>query len=772
MRGVPAGRRCKGGIMTYKKARAGLSAMLLYSQLLLLFFVVDTAIVKKAELSAVTMPLALQEAALLAILVVITFVGYYLVPVAKGHISYLAAIGGVEFLFWLFSAVTLWTKKILGVHEVLFVGMECLLVAACCAGLCILSPKKEKGNWMSVRIVESVCTVALFGSAAYVAVQYHNDLISAGINIVMFGLCAVCMLLYWWLTDQINHYVSVLVVFGQAITFIYCFSALCRKKEMADLFGAAYKLIRGKEPVHFLTWIAVTMAFLLAAAMLLHYLKNLQIVGKYVSIIMSCLILVLVISAGKIQKTTADSMDVDADEVVKYTDYSLIVQADDPAQSGADIAGYTVGYSSEGRDQSMSNALNALKEKIGSNYELVEYPTVAEMLDAVLAGDVRAAFGDAETIDIGLEFLEEFEEVKLESRVIETIQIEFIDEVVEPWVDPDGPGGDDPEPTDEPEDSPTPTLPEGVTATPTPTLPAGVTATPTPTKKPKDTTSTPKATKTPTPTTMPKKQRKDKSGMDLTKESFIIYISGIDRYGAVTVRSRSDVNLLMAVNPKTKKITIVTTPRDAYVHIPGVTSSQKDKLTHAGLYGVDYSIATLENLYDIEIDFYIRLNFSSMVKLIDMIGGVDAESFYDYTTIDGEYHFPKGMVHLDGATALVFARERKGVSGGDSARAKHQMEIIKGIIRKLSAKSILSDYQTLLNGFSSCTQTDITVSQFVALATMQLGDGAKWTVESYSTSGDSSYQYCYSYKGKKLWVSLLKKDSINKASSMLKSTLK
>ncbi|MBO4653098.1 MAG: LCP family protein [Lachnospiraceae bacterium] len=755
--------------MTFKKARAGLSAMLLYSQLLLLFMVVDTAIVKGAELSKVTAPLALQEAALMLILAVIIFVGYYLVPVAKAQTVYIGALGAVEILFWLFSAVMMGVKKILGTQEILFVVMECVLIAACCAGLCILSPKKEKGNWTSVRVVETVCAVALFGSATYVAVQYHNELISAGINIVMFGLCAACMLLFWWFTDSVNHLASVVVVIGQAIVFLYCFSSLCRRKESVDLFSGAYKIIRGNEPTHFLTWIAVALAFFLALAMLLHYLKNLQIIGKYVSIILSCFCLVLVLAAAGIQKTVGDSMGVNPDEVVKYTDYSVIVRDDDPAQAGADIAGYTVGYSSEGRTQSMSNALKALEEKIGSNYQLVEYPSIAEALDALVAGEVNAVFGDAETINIGLEFLEEFEGGALTSRVVETVQIEFIDEVVEPW-NPDDPGGDDPEPTDEPEDSPTPTLPEGVTATPTPTLPAGVTATPTPTKKPKNT-ATPGATKTPTPTTMPKKARKDKSGMDLTKESFVIYISGIDRYGDVSVRSRSDVNLIMAVNPKTKKISIVTTPRDAYVHIPGVTSSQKDKLTHAGLYGVDYSMATLENLYGIEIDFYIRLNFSSMIKLIDMIGGVDAESFYEYTTINGAYHFPKGWVHLDGTTALVFARERKGVSGGDSARAKHQMEIIKGIIRKLSSASILSNYQSLLDGFSSCTQTDITLSQFVSLATMQLGDGAKWSLDSYSTSGDSSYQYCYSYKGKKLWVSLLKQDSIKKAADLIKKTL-
>ena len=178
------------------------------------------------------------------VLAVIIFVGYYLVPVSKAQNVYLGAIGAVEILFWLFTAVMMGVKKILGTQEILFIVMECVLIVACCAGLCILSPKKEKGNWTSVRIVESVCAVALFGSATYVAVQYHNELISAGINIVMFGLCALCVLLYWWFADSVNHFASVIVVIGQAITFLYCFSSLCRKKESVELFSGAYKSLR------------------------------------------------------------------------------------------------------------------------------------------------------------------------------------------------------------------------------------------------------------------------------------------------------------------------------------------------------------------------------------------------------------------------------------------------------------------------------------------------------------------------------------------------
>ena len=746
--------------MTYKKSRAGLSAMLLYSQLMLLFFVVDVAIVKEASISKVTVPLALQEMALLLLMIAITFVGYYLIPMTKKRIYYLGAISAVEVLFWIVSAATMGFKKVLGFKELMFIILQCLLIAACCAGMYFFEPKKEKGRWLSVCIVESACVVAMFGSSVYVALRYRNELISAGINIVMFALCAACMLVYWWFADEINHWVSVAVVVGQAITFIYCFSALCRKKEMTSLLELAYRFISKKEPAHILTWTALILAFLLALAMLLHYLKNLQIVGKYTSVVLSCMILLMVFSAAHIQKNTSNAVGINADEATQYEEYCLYVLNNDAAQKGSEIAGYTVGYSSNGREKAMASALEKLHANIGVDFQTKEYDSYEELAEAIYSGEVKAVFFESIFADM-IELETDNPEVQYvfidDARVIERVQIEFIEEDPEP-IDPD-----DPDYPDDP--SATPTLPQGVTPTPTPSLAPGVSATPTPKKS----APTPAG---PTPTTMPKVPRKDNSNKDLTKESFIVYISGIDRYGDVSVRSRSDVNLLLAINPRTKKITMVTTPRDAYVHIPGKTSSQRDKLTHAGLYGVDYSMATLENLYGIEIDFYVRLNFSSMIKIINLLGGVDVESLYEFTTYSGGLHFPKGLIHLDGSTALLFARERKGVPGGDVTRGKHQMEVLKGIINKLTSPSVLSKYQSLISSISTCTQTDITFQQLVSLATMQLGDGAKWSVSSYNTTGSSSYQYCYSYRGKKLWVSLLNQASINKASSVLKDTLK
>ena len=756
--------------MTYKKARAGLSALLLYAQLLLLFFVVDASIVKDSTitaLKAVTLPLALQEIALLMILTAAVFVGYYVFPMAKWRKIYICSIGAIEIFFWLCSAVTMGIKKVLGVSEILFMVLMCVLIAAGCAAVVFLSPKKEKGSWMMLRVAESLCTLSMFGSALIVIKRYRNELITTWIVVLMFALCAVSLLLFWWFSDRINHVASLVIILGHAVAFIICFSKLCRKPDLEELLSMVYTMLRGKEPTHFLTWIALVLVFLLAGAILLHFLKNLQIVGKYVSVILSCIVMLVVLSVGGIQESTSEVVGVKAEDVTKYEEYWLCVMKDDPAQKGADIDGYKVGYSSNGYENSMNRALEALTKVTGTGIQTVKYDYPWQMADALYSGEVQAVFCGsmyAESqglIEAGQEADESGRVFSQDTRVIEIIQIEYIPEEQvlpeeDPWDDP----WEDP--------TPTPTLPPGVSPTPTPTLPPGVSPTPTP----RSGTPTPKPTKGPTPTVKPKEPRKDNSGKDLTSEPFVVYFSGIDRYGAVSVRSRSDVNLIMAINPNTKQITIVTTPRDAYVHIPGITTKQRDKLTHAGLYGPDYSMATLENLYGIEIDFYVRLNFTSMIKIINLLGGVDAEALYDFTTNNGMYTFRKGLNHLDGVTALAFARERKGVTGGDVTRGKHQMEVLKGIINKLSTASVLSNYQSLINSVTGCTQTDITLSQLVSLAKMQLSDEAKWSVNSYATSGDASYQYCYSYKGKKLWVSLLKQESINKASDLLKSTLK
>ncbi len=165
------------------------------------------------------------------------------------------------------------------------------------------------------------------------------------------------------------------------------------------------------------------------------------------------------------------------------------------------------------------------------------------------------------------------------------------------------------------------------------------------------------------------------------EKSFNIYISGIDVAGSITKNSRSDVNIIMTVNPSTKKILLTTTPRDYYVQIPGISGEARDKLTHAGIYGVDRSMATLENIYDIDISYFARVNFTSLIMIVDALGGVNVESEYAFEA--GGYSFEKGMNHLNGEQALVFARERHSFQDGDNQRGKNQEAILKAILERI-----------------------------------------------------------------------------------------
>lgn len=253
----------------------------------------------------------------------------------------------------------------------------------------------------------------------------------------------------------------------------------------------------------------------------------------------------------------------------------------------------------------------------------------------------------------------------------------------------------------------------------------------------------------------------------LSLQPFVVYVSGIDVYGSITTKSRSDVNVLVAVNPQTKEIAMVTTPRDAYVDIPGKTTTLRDKLTHAGNYGVSYSIATLEQLYGVNVDFFIRVNFTSMEAIVDLLDGIDVYSHYDFTSRFHNYHFNKGYNHMNGSQALAFARERKTVTGGDVTRGKHHLELIKGIFAKATTTSFLMNYQSLLAEVKDNFQTNMTMNQIAELVSMQLNDNAEWHFTSYATSGNYVYDYCASYKASKLCVSVLKEESVYEAAELM-----
>ncbi|WP_247935530.1 LCP family protein [Streptococcus mitis] len=222
---------------------------------------------------------------------------------------------------------------------------------------------------------------------------------------------------------------------------------------------------------------------------------------------------------------------------------------------------------------------------------------------------------------------------------------------------------------------------------------------------------------------------------DVKGDSFNVYISGIDTYGPISSVSRSDVNIIMTVNRETKKILLTTTPRDSYVPIADGGNDQKDKLTHAGIYGVDASIHTLENLYGIDLNYYARLNFTSFLKLIDLLGGVDVHNDQDFTSLHGKFHFPVGNVHLDSEQALGFVRERYSLADGDRDRGRNQQKVIVAILQKLTSTEALKNYDSIIKGLQDSIQTNMPLETMMNLVNAQLESGGTYKINSQDLKG-------------------------------------
>lgn len=254
--------------------------------------------------------------------------------------------------------------------------------------------------------------------------------------------------------------------------------------------------------------------------------------------------------------------------------------------------------------------------------------------------------------------------------------------------------------------------------------------------------------------------------VNVTEDTFNILISGIDTAGDISNVGRSDVNIILTVNPKTKQILITSIPRDYYVQLYN-TTGYKDKLTHAGIYGIDMSINTIEELLDININYYFRVNFTTLENIIDAIGGVDVYSEYSFVSYIGSYQFYKGYNHMNGNQALGFARERKTLPEGDISRAKNQQAVIDGIIRKLTSFSSITKYSNVINSLKDTFQTNMTNNDITSLIKMQLNDNASWNITSNVLSGTGASEYTYSYKGQKLYVMIPDDSSVNDAIDLI-----
>lgn len=269
-----------------------------------------------------------------------------------------------------------------------------------------------------------------------------------------------------------------------------------------------------------------------------------------------------------------------------------------------------------------------------------------------------------------------------------------------------------------------------------------------------------------------KKSVKDKAKAS-SSDVFNIYISGIDTYGSVSTVSRSDVNLILTVNMKTHKILMTETPRDSYVKIPDGGADQYDKLTHAGIYGVETSEKTLENLYGIKIDYYARLNFDSFLKLIDALGGVTVYNDQAFTSLHGNYDFPVGNVKLDSDKALGFVRERYSLEHGDYDRGNNQMKVIQAILDKLTSLKSVSNYSDVISTVQDSIQTDMKLDTMMKLVNNQLDSGKKFIVTSQEVTGTGSTGQLISYAmpSSSLYMIQLDDASVAKASQAIKNVM-
>ncbi len=270
-----------------------------------------------------------------------------------------------------------------------------------------------------------------------------------------------------------------------------------------------------------------------------------------------------------------------------------------------------------------------------------------------------------------------------------------------------------------------------------------------------------------------KKITKKVSGPKINKgDSFNIYVSGIDTYGPINEVSRSDVNIILTVNTKTKKVLITTTPRDSYVPIALGGNDQKDKLTHAGLYGVDASIKTLENLYNIDLNYYVRLNFTSFLKLIDYLGGVDVDNDKAFTAKHNGQYYAAGRIHLNANQALGFVRERYALSDGDRDRGRNQQKGITAIIRKLTSAEALTNFNDILQGIQDSIQTNMPFVTMMNLVNSQLETGGLYSVESTDLTGVGSMDLpSYAMPNSKLYMMEVDENKLQSIKDAMKAIM-
>lgn len=256
---------------------------------------------------------------------------------------------------------------------------------------------------------------------------------------------------------------------------------------------------------------------------------------------------------------------------------------------------------------------------------------------------------------------------------------------------------------------------------------------------------------------------------NVQEDPFIVYISGSDtRNNTVGTNERSDVNILMVVNPNSHQILLLNTPRDYYVYNPA--RGGMDKLTHCGLNGVENSMEALGNLYEVDVNYDVRINFTGLETLVDEVGGITVHCDTSFTSDDG-IHFNAGDNYLNGTEALSFARDRHNQADGDNGRGRNQMYVIQAIISKATSDpTVLANYSDILSAMQGMMLTSLSDSEIRSLVRMQADDMHGWNVQQYAVTGSNGNDYCVA-AGQSLYVMYPNQDSVNRAIDLVQRVL-
>lgn len=252
-------------------------------------------------------------------------------------------------------------------------------------------------------------------------------------------------------------------------------------------------------------------------------------------------------------------------------------------------------------------------------------------------------------------------------------------------------------------------------------------------------------------------------------EPFNLYISGTDSYGKIDMAGRSDVNLILSVDPKNRRILITTIPRDSYLRIAGDGYNEFDKFTHSGIYGISSSIETLEQTLNTTINYYIKVNFSSLINIVDAMGYVDVVNLQGFKPVFSDEYYPKGILRLNGKQALHFARERKALNDGDYSRGRNHMRLLEAMIKKAISPSIILNYDNLLDVTVNSMDTNIPYNTIMGLINNQIDDGKDWKIIKEDLKGEGVLGLpSFAMPGYELWMFQPYEDSIKEISDNIK----